>query len=76
MPDHSRRPTQTPPRRAKTLECLSNQDVHGDQGSEISVKPWGERSFYAQDRWQNPLCFVEAGTIYPGCRIARMGHTL
>ena len=21
---------------------------------------------YAEDRWQNPLCFVEAGTLYPG----------
>jgi hypothetical protein len=30
------------------------------------VRPWGERSFYAEDEWQNPLCFVEAGTTYPG----------
>jgi hypothetical protein len=35
-------------------------------GGSISVRPWGERSFYAEDKWQNPLCFVEAGTIYPG----------
>jgi catechol 2,3-dioxygenase-like lactoylglutathione lyase family enzyme len=52
--------------RAKSLNCLSKEDVHGVPGGAISVRPWGERSFYAEDRWQNPLCFVEAGTIYPG----------
>jgi hypothetical protein len=40
--------------------------VHGEPGGQISVRPWGERSFYAEDKWHNPLCFVEAGTIYPG----------
>jgi len=52
--------------RAKALGCLSREEVHGEPGGAISVRPWGERSFYAEDRWQNPLCFVEAGTIYPG----------
>jgi catechol-2,3-dioxygenase len=52
--------------RARELECLSKEVVHGMPGGEISVRPWGERSFYAEDRWHNPLCFVEAGTIYPG----------
>jgi catechol-2,3-dioxygenase len=52
--------------RAKALNCLSDEDVHGTPAGEISVKPWGERSFYAEDRWNNPLCFVEAGTVYPG----------
>jgi len=52
--------------RAKALGCLSREDVHGVSGGGISVRPWGERSFYAEDKWQNPLCFVEAGTIYPG----------
>src|SRR4029079_11257202 len=37
--------------RAKALECLSKENVHGVSGGEISVKPWGERSFYAQDKW-------------------------
>src|SRR5215813_7564902 len=53
-------------KRAKTLNCLSDEDVHGTPAGEISVKPWGERSFYAEDKWNNPLCFVEAGTVYPG----------
>jgi predicted enzyme related to lactoylglutathione lyase len=52
--------------RAKDLGCLSKESVHGTAAGEISVKPWGERSFYAEDKWKNPLCFVEAGTIYPG----------
>jgi predicted enzyme related to lactoylglutathione lyase len=53
-------------KRAKALGCLSSDDVHGVSGGRISVRPWGERSFYAEDKWQNPLCFVEAGTMYPG----------
>lgn len=52
--------------RAKALNCLSREEVHGVSGGAISVRPWGERSFYAEDKWRNPLCFVEAGTIYPG----------
>ncbi|HKA19857.1 MAG TPA: VOC family protein [Blastocatellia bacterium] len=52
--------------RAKALGCLSGEGVHGVSGGQISVRPWGERSFYAEDKWENPLCFVEAGTIYPG----------
>ena len=53
-------------KRARSLGCLSQGEVHGSPGGEISVQPWGERSFYAEDPWHNPLCFVEAGTIYPG----------
>ena len=52
--------------RAKALLCLSQEDVHGEPAGQISVRPWGERSFYAEDNWHNPLCFVEEGTIYPG----------
>jgi hypothetical protein len=51
---------------AKELGLLSNELVHGMVGGEIAVRPWGERSFYADDPWGNPLCFVEAGTVYPG----------
>jgi catechol 2,3-dioxygenase-like lactoylglutathione lyase family enzyme len=52
--------------RARALDCLSKELVHGVAGGDISVRPWGERSFYAEDPWDNPLCFVEAGTVYPG----------
>lgn len=50
--------------RAKALGCLSPETVHERQAGGIVVRPWGERSFYAEDPWKNPLCFVEAGTVY------------
>jgi len=52
--------------RAKSLRCLSRDDVHDNPGGGIAVRPWGERSFYAQDPWHNPICFVEEGTVYTG----------
>jgi len=52
--------------RAKTLHCLSREEVHDAPGGGIVVRPWGERSFYAEDPWGNPLCFVEEGTVYTG----------
>lgn len=52
--------------RGKALGCLSPEDVHDAPGSGIVVRQWGERSFYAVDPWGNPLCFVEAGTVYRG----------
>lgn len=52
--------------RAEALGCLSREDVHGASGGGIVVRPWGERSFYADDPWGNPLCFVEEGTVYTG----------
>ncbi len=54
--------------RAKSLNCLSAEAVHDAPGGEIAVRPWRERSFYADDPWGNPLCFVEAGTVYSGSR--------
>ena len=52
--------------RAKTLSCLSREDVHDAPAGGIVGRPWGERSFYAEDPWGNPLCFVEEGTVYTG----------
>jgi predicted enzyme related to lactoylglutathione lyase len=52
--------------RAEALGCLSREDVHDAPGGGIVVRPWGERSFYAEDPWKNPLCFVEEGTVYTG----------
>jgi len=52
--------------RAKALGCLSQESVHDAPGGGIVVRPWGERSFYAEDPWNNPLCFVEEGTVYTG----------
>ncbi len=52
--------------RARELNCLSRESVHDAPGGGIVVRPWGERSFYVEDPWKNPLCFVEEGTVYPG----------
>ena len=52
--------------RANALGCLSRESVHAAPGGGIVVRPWGERSFYAEDPWSNPLCFVEEGTVYTG----------
>jgi hypothetical protein len=56
-------------RRAAELGCLSPEFLHDDPASplgEIVVRPWGERSFYAADPSGNPLCFVDAGTLFTG----------
>jgi catechol 2,3-dioxygenase-like lactoylglutathione lyase family enzyme len=52
--------------RARELDCLSKEEVHGERAGEIVVRPWGERSFYAQDVWGNGLCFVDETTLYTG----------
>ena len=52
--------------RARELGCLSTDDVHGESAGEIVKRPWGERSFYAEDPWGNPLCFVDENTLFTG----------
>jgi catechol 2,3-dioxygenase-like lactoylglutathione lyase family enzyme len=51
--------------RAKSLGGLSREI--GDGGlpmGEIARRPWGERSFYLDDPFGNPLCFVDASTLF------------
>ncbi len=52
--------------RARGLNCLSTEDVHGDSAGDIVTRPWGERSFYAHDPWGNGLCFVDENTLFTG----------
>ncbi len=52
--------------RARALNCLSTEDVHGDPAGEIARRPWGERSFYTRDPWGNELCFVDEKTLFTG----------
>jgi len=52
--------------RARDLDCLSTDDIHGDGAGEIVVRPWGERSFYVTDPWGNGLCFVDEKTLFTG----------
>lgn len=53
-------------KRARKLKCCSLELVHGKPGGAVYERPWGERSFYADDPWFNTLCFVEAGTEFKG----------
>ena len=56
-------------RRARKLGCLAKGLLHDDPASplaEILVRPWGERSFYADDPSGNSLCFVDARTKFVG----------
>lgn len=58
-------------RRARELGCLSTGLIHGDPGNpegEIVTRPWGERSFYAEDPSGNLLCFVDDRTLFTGTR--------
>jgi uncharacterized glyoxalase superfamily protein PhnB len=34
--------------------------------TQIELQPWGERSFYALDPFGNPICFVDARTLFTG----------
>lgn len=53
--------------RAQTAGGLSREV--GDGGlpmGEIAKRPWGERSFYVDDPFGNPLCFVDESTVFKG----------
>jgi catechol-2,3-dioxygenase len=52
--------------RARALDCLSKEDVHGASAAEIVKRPWGELSFYVEDPWGNGLCFVDEETLFTG----------
>lgn len=45
---------------------LCKRDVHGTPAGEIATRPWGERSFYAEDPFGNKICFVDRGTLFTG----------
>ena len=53
--------------RAGQLGGLSKETGDGRLPmGEIAVRPWGERSFYMHDLFGNPLCFVDAHTVFTG----------
>jgi len=54
-------------RRAEELGGLSAETGDGDLPmGRIATRPWGERSFYLHDPFGNPLCFVDAATLFTG----------
>ena len=52
--------------RARELDCLSTEEVHEESAGEIVLRPWGERSFYIKDPWENGVCFVDENTLFTG----------
>jgi catechol 2,3-dioxygenase-like lactoylglutathione lyase family enzyme len=55
-------------RRARQAGALFSAAVVPDVGplGEIASRPWGERSFYANDPFGNPLCFVSRESVFTG----------
>ena len=54
--------------RARDAGAVFSHDETPDVGplGAIAERPWGERSFYCDDPFGNPLCFVERGTEFSG----------
>jgi catechol 2,3-dioxygenase-like lactoylglutathione lyase family enzyme len=46
--------------------AFAEGEVHGDPAGKIAKRPWGERSFYIKDPFGNPVCFVDAKTVFRG----------
>lgn len=44
------------------------EEAGGRELTDIEVRPWGERSFYARDPFENPICFVDSHTLFTGER--------
>ena len=53
-------------KRASLLGCLSTEHIHDQPAGDIVTRPWGERSFYVADPWNNSLCFVDPTTVFSG----------
>ena len=41
-------------------------DAGGEVTANIETMPWGERIFYAQDPFGNPIAFVDRSTLFTG----------
>ena len=52
----------------KAGATFSKGDVHGTAAGKINTRPWGERSFYIEDPFGNPICFVDRATVFTGQR--------
>jgi predicted enzyme related to lactoylglutathione lyase len=52
---------------AQRLGGLSTEIGDGNLGmGKIAQRPWGERSFYLRDPFDNKLCFVDSATVFRG----------
>jgi predicted enzyme related to lactoylglutathione lyase len=52
--------------RAEKLNCLSNEIINDEKAGDIILRPWGERSFYVKDPYNNGLCFVDTASLITG----------
>ena len=53
--------------RAQATGGLSVETGDGELAmGEIHKRPWGEVSFYMHDPFGNPICFVDAKSLYTG----------
>lgn len=54
--------------RARAAGGVFPPDVVPDVGplGAIALRPWGERSFYVNDPFGNPLCFVDRDSMFTG----------
>jgi catechol 2,3-dioxygenase-like lactoylglutathione lyase family enzyme len=53
--------------RAEKLGGLSTEVGDGQLPmGQIATRPWGERSFYVNDPFGSPLCFVDSHTLFTG----------
>jgi len=58
--------------RARQLGCPAPRD---DEGAGISVRAWGDRSFYSYDPSGNPVCFIDdVASETPPARAGYTGH--
>ena len=53
--------------RAQKTGGLSVETGDGELAmGQIATRPWGERSFYMHDPFGNPICFVDAKSLFTG----------
>lgn len=51
---------------AVRTRVLTAGAVPDETRGNVTVRPWGEQSFYARDPWGNWFCIVQRGTEYRG----------
>lgn len=69
IPSMSTSPCRTWHRCSRAQQVGGLDTTVGDGGlpmGEIARRPWGEVSFYLNDPWGNPLCFVDETSIFRG----------
>jgi catechol 2,3-dioxygenase-like lactoylglutathione lyase family enzyme len=53
---------------ARARAMNADLDDSGGPFSGLAQRPWGESCFYLRDPFGNPLCFVDAATLFTGSK--------